>query len=549
VTANARRDAQVLAAIGAAYTLLTLRFAWVCDDAFISFRYAKNWAAGHGLRYNLGDALPVEGYSNFLWTALAAVAERLGLPPVLCMPIVSFACGLAVLALLFVTLRRRAGLDRLPASLAVGLVAVFPPFAVWSTSGLETMPFVLLMLVVFERLIARRAGPAMIAGAAAGLGLALIRVDGLAWAVLLGATAALFRWRDRTARRRIAGYLAIVLAGFAIYFAARYAYYQRPFANTVYAKVGFSAPVFVRGVKYVAMFVATFLTPLALLPAGWLADRQAPRLARPALLLILATIAYAIAIGGDFMAMGRMLIPAVVFGGLLAGLAFHRLIATGTANAPRHIVIAAAVLGLLGLLPAWNLHLVPRVARVPLNFRLREHKRFLTEFEQWEEMRRNARQWARYGRTLRTLYAPSDTCVFGAVGAIGYYSGLYIYDTNGLITPELTAGRAPHAALRSPGHDAFRPWTEFLDARPTILRVNHVAGANLRRKVLDHVGRWREQCPEAVRAYAPVLYPMEPLDDAAPGPTYLLVYARIPDGVPPSDAWGAFDQQQRSLPG
>ena len=48
------------------YSLLTYRFWYNVDDAFISFRYAKNWAMGYGPRYNLGLQQPEEGYSNFL---------------------------------------------------------------------------------------------------------------------------------------------------------------------------------------------------------------------------------------------------------------------------------------------------------------------------------------------------------------------------------------------------------------------------------------------------------------------------------------------------
>ena len=41
------------------------------DDAFISFRYAKNLSEGTGLVYNAGEY--VEGYSNFLWTLFLAL--------------------------------------------------------------------------------------------------------------------------------------------------------------------------------------------------------------------------------------------------------------------------------------------------------------------------------------------------------------------------------------------------------------------------------------------------------------------------------------------
>ena len=43
----------------------------VIDDAYISFRYAKNLAEGNGLVYNIGQR--VEGYTNFLWTLLIAL--------------------------------------------------------------------------------------------------------------------------------------------------------------------------------------------------------------------------------------------------------------------------------------------------------------------------------------------------------------------------------------------------------------------------------------------------------------------------------------------
>ena len=83
--------------IAVAWLAGALAFWFVCDDAYISFRYAKNWAAGHGVRFNLGDHLPVEGFSNFLWVAIAAFVERLGGRPDTWMPILSLASGVGFL--------------------------------------------------------------------------------------------------------------------------------------------------------------------------------------------------------------------------------------------------------------------------------------------------------------------------------------------------------------------------------------------------------------------------------------------------------------------
>src|SRR5687768_6252470 len=43
---------------------------WGFDDAYISYRYAANLVAGHGLVFNPGER--VEGYSNFLYVMLVA---------------------------------------------------------------------------------------------------------------------------------------------------------------------------------------------------------------------------------------------------------------------------------------------------------------------------------------------------------------------------------------------------------------------------------------------------------------------------------------------
>lgn len=43
------------------------------EDAFISYRYAKNFAEGYGFVYNPGEA-PVEGYTNALWTYILGIS-------------------------------------------------------------------------------------------------------------------------------------------------------------------------------------------------------------------------------------------------------------------------------------------------------------------------------------------------------------------------------------------------------------------------------------------------------------------------------------------
>src|SRR5690606_31171519 len=53
-------------------------WAFVCDDAFISFRYAKNLAEHGELVFNVGMDPPerVEGYTNFAWVVVLAGFAR-----------------------------------------------------------------------------------------------------------------------------------------------------------------------------------------------------------------------------------------------------------------------------------------------------------------------------------------------------------------------------------------------------------------------------------------------------------------------------------------
>ena len=126
MTSSLSRRIGFFAPIGLVHWALVGRFWFVCDDAFISFRYARNWVEGHGLRYNLGDHTPVEGYSNFLWVVVSAVAEwfhaNITLVPIL----VSVACGTLLLYLVFDNLLRRC-----PVSLPVAWLATLSQAGGW----------------------------------------------------------------------------------------------------------------------------------------------------------------------------------------------------------------------------------------------------------------------------------------------------------------------------------------------------------------------------------------------------------------------------------
>ena len=80
---------------------------YTVDDAFISFRYARNLVDGHGLVYNPGQY--VEGFSNFSWVMLAALVLKVGLPLLSTMKMIGLAAGVGTLALTTATAWRLGG--------------------------------------------------------------------------------------------------------------------------------------------------------------------------------------------------------------------------------------------------------------------------------------------------------------------------------------------------------------------------------------------------------------------------------------------------------
>jgi hypothetical protein len=68
----------VMASRAETFTIQGRRVATLTDDTYISMRYARHLANGHGLVWNIGEA-PVEGFTNFLWVAWIALRVAAGL--------------------------------------------------------------------------------------------------------------------------------------------------------------------------------------------------------------------------------------------------------------------------------------------------------------------------------------------------------------------------------------------------------------------------------------------------------------------------------------
>lgn len=285
----------------------------VFDDSLISFRYARNWVDGHGLVYNVGER--VEGYTNFLWTAVAAAAIRGGLDPLTATRGLGVAAYLATVATVtLVACRPGASFRRCrPVCVALAMLLIVPSgFPAFAGTGLETSFVGLLVLGIglSHHLSARGGLAARLVAATLPLVAVLTRMD-LAAAVIASAFALVIRnLRSRLGWRALVRTLlwshGPTVVGLAIYLLWKKSYYGDFLPNTFYAKAAdhvHAEP----GLAYVRTFVQSdpCALPLVLLAVAGIVferrDRHRASFFVYAAMAIVFHVVYVIRVGGDFM--------------------------------------------------------------------------------------------------------------------------------------------------------------------------------------------------------------------------------------------------------
>lgn len=421
------------------------RLRWVSEDAYISFRYARNLIEGHGLVFNVGER--VEGYTNFLWTLLVAPGLALGLEPLT----ISSWLGLgatAVSLFLLLSLHGRIVGPGARVPVAVVTLALNYTWACFSTSGLETSLLVALlagtMILLLDDAPSKRAA----AGALAALAM-MTRPD----AALLIPPAIAFLALERRGMRRFVRdalvFLGPLLLVFAPYFVWRSSYYGHVFPNTYYAKAAY-LPHYEQGLIYVWELARRyFLWAFVPLPLIW-AVRGAlrRRLPDPAVALVGSYVVlhtfYVVRVGGDFME-GRFLFVALPFAYVLIERAARELV--------RPRVAVAIVLALLVLSTGVDRRIIePGVINED---GIADERTWVPVFE----------RWLRAGAVFGEHLPPGTPVATDAVGAFGWSSRLPLVDTLGLV--DETVAHGPLGERSRVGHDKA--------ATPEYLRTRHVA--------------------------------------------------------------------------
>lgn len=295
----------------------------VIDDSFISFRYAENFADGHGLVFNPGEP-PVEGYSNFLWVVLLSLCYGAGFDTVAASRILGTVCGLGIVAGVAL-LSRRQGSPPVARALAVAAAATAPALGVYAISGMETLLYSFLWVLFLALFLLEEKGARVPVSGLAGALICLTRPEGFLVLGVFVLLRMLQGYGDRGRRWFAALWLAEILVVFVPFLLWRYWYYGYLLPMPVYAKatgeyVYRGLRQFLGGGRYLLGFAKTYggggvflvLTALCLRRLlDWRPIAKGSPLPAATVLALFFVwyLAFVINVGGDWMPQYRFLVP------------------------------------------------------------------------------------------------------------------------------------------------------------------------------------------------------------------------------------------------
>lgn len=455
------------------HALVVIRNAWLCDDAYITYRTVDNFVAGLGLRWNVDER--VQAYTHPLWMFVIAAGYRLSGNIYWTALATSVACSL--LAVVWVA--ARVAVSAWGAALAVCAVTLSSAFVDYSTSGLENPLTHLLLAGFLVRFLCRPLDGANLGVLSLIASLAAVnRLDTLLL-YLPALSFALVRFRSWRG-------LAIVAVGFlplAAWELFSLVYYGFLFPNTAYAKLKLFLPreeVVAQGLRYLENSLRLDpVTLLSLAAGGVLALRRGARRGLPVFAGAALYLGYVVSVGGDFMA-GRLLTAP-----LLCGVAL-----LARADRLRRWSGAIALVTLLGIglaapNPSFLSGFRERIAYAELiePNGIADERRFYDPFTGLRSYAVHggvpAHEWTRQGESLRRADVPLVLMSFNGFYGFAAGPGVHIVDQHGLSEPLLARIPPPYRPDWRIGH----VWRELPEGYWETLRtgLDQMADADLAR--------------------------------------------------------------------
>lgn len=470
-----------------------LVFNFINDDAFISFRYADNLVQHGELVFNLGER--VEGYTNFLWTILLAGVIGLGLDVVVWSKLLGIVCAVGTLWVIARFLGRTEEQPSIWDALAPALLAAAPAYACWSTGGLETQLFTLLLTLGWTEFLLEREDTHQglpLSGVWFGLS-ALTRPEGLLFFGLAG----LYRLGEMIVVQRTwkparkdwlwgAGFALV----FAPFFAWRWTYYGWPFPNTYYVKTG-AKGLWRPGLRYFWDFVTIhqlWVVPLFASLRRPLAGVRQGRLLVLGGLFVVVDAGYVIKVGGDFMALHRFFVPILPILAVWVALGVRTTLESLLARGQSRLRLAFGSLLVISLLGT-------HIARTDADT-LRVDSEGGVDSIGW--LSQFVEQCSAVGKWIDANTPADASLATTAAGALPFYARRYTVDIFGL-SDEWIAHHVPARGTR-PGHTKSAPLeyllgkeVDYLVYHPQLAKNKPRKGAGEKRAWKTRGYRWRTE--------------------------------------------------------
>lgn len=419
--------ASLSAALYLGWTASSGQLGFPLDDGWIHQTYARNLARTGQMAYVPGE--PSAGSTSPLWSILLGIGYWLGLD----FRFWTYTLGAVFLSLTSLTayrLARRLFPDQPWAAPLTGLFCALEWHLTWAAfSGMETILFTWLILLLMDLQIANRKSQIAVRGLIAGL-LILTRPEGLLLAGLVGLDA---MWRGwRAARRRglfgPAFYGLILAAVISPWLIFNLRVSGQPFPNTFYAKQAeygayLALPLLTRlgRVLLPTIVGAQFL----LIPGFFYAALHSSASLLPPLWWGLTVLIYALRLPVNYQH-GRYLIPTIPILALYGAGGTLRLLRLGSSRMGVRVASRTALLAALALLVAfWA-----RGAQAYAND---------TGFIEGEMVA--VARWLNDNTQSDDLIAVHD------IGAVGYFTPRPLLDLAGLVTPEVVPFIADESRL------------------------------------------------------------------------------------------------------
>lgn len=466
------KNNRIIKYIGITFFLtIIIRRAWVCDDAFITFRTVDNFINGYGLTWNIVER--VQAYTHPLWMFLVSFFYLFTHEPFYTVLFISILLSFCTIALFL----KYFSPNTLTTILIVTCLSFSRAYVDYSTSGLENplSYFFIILFFIYKYWGKFRNGQGRLFSLSliASFGI-LNRMD----LFLVFAPAMIHEfWRFG----KIKGIIPIIIGQlpFILWEFFSLTYYGYLFPNTAYAKLahGVSRMVIIRqGITYLYHSIINDTLTILVIVLGIIIPilHKDNRKMLPISIGTLLYLCYTIWIGGDFMSGRFFTIPFLT--------SFIVVVNAMKKTDSSSIIGVIAIMLFLGLALPFNTFTldIKEITYASTNVDDERYYFFpgMSLVTRYQNHMQPEFKWKDQG--LEYIDSGIDVTHARAIGLFGYYAGpdIYIIDGHGLADPLLSHLHSEQTSTYMSGHIVKDLPDGYRDSLPS--NLNQISDPNIR---------------------------------------------------------------------